>query len=323
MPVMSLSGGVLQQKESNGWRPLSFFSKKLDSAQQKYSAFDRELLAAHLAVRHFRFQLQGRPFTIFTDHKPLTQALHRVSEPWSPRQQRQLSAIAEHMSDLRHVPGNENVVADALSRPNNQDSVVQADNCDITDTAKSHAEMLSVINPIADGSKTIGLDLRIFKTEQEICNETMQLAKSPTLNVQTMHVHGVALLCDLSTKTVRPLVPFSLREKVFRAIHNVAHGGRRPTQRMVAAHFVWRGMNRDIAAWCRDCQGCARGKVTRHTRAALVPIPVPSRRFSHVHMSTWTLSDRCLPQGVKRIFLPLWTGQQDGSRQRSWRTCPR
>src|SRR5450830_1773539 len=181
MPVMSLSGGVLQQKESNGWRPLSFFSKKLDSPQQKYSAFDRELLAAHLAVRHFRFQLQGRAFTIFTDHKPLTKALHRVSEPWSPRQQRQLSAIAEHTSDLRHVPGIENVVADALSRPNIQNSVVQAETCDITDIAKSHAEMSSVINPIADGSETIGLDLRIFKTEQSICDETMQLAKSPTL----------------------------------------------------------------------------------------------------------------------------------------------
>jgi hypothetical protein len=52
----------------------------------------------------------------------------------------------------------------------------------------------------------------------------------------------------------------------------------------VAARFVWHGMAGDLAAWCRDCQGCARGKVVRHTRAALVPIPVPSRRFSHVHL---------------------------------------
>jgi RNase H-like domain found in reverse transcriptase len=44
-------------------------SKKLDTAQMKYSAFDRELLAAYLAVRHFRFLLEGRDFTLFTDHK--------------------------------------------------------------------------------------------------------------------------------------------------------------------------------------------------------------------------------------------------------------
>jgi cytoskeleton-associated protein 5 len=60
-------GAVLQQRRGSDWQPLAFYSKKLDAAQHKYSAFDRELLAAYLAVRHFRFQLEGRQFTIFTD----------------------------------------------------------------------------------------------------------------------------------------------------------------------------------------------------------------------------------------------------------------
>jgi hypothetical protein len=80
-------GAVLQQREGQAWRPLAFFSKKLDSTQLKYSAFDRELLAAYLGVRHFRYLLDGRSFHILTDHKPLTQALHRVSDPWTSRQQ--------------------------------------------------------------------------------------------------------------------------------------------------------------------------------------------------------------------------------------------
>ncbi len=99
------------------WRLLSFFSKKLDAAQLKYSAFDRELLAAYLSVRHFRYMLDGRKFHILSDHKPLTQALDRVSDPWTPRVQRQLSFLAELTSDIRHVPGKANVVADALSCP--------------------------------------------------------------------------------------------------------------------------------------------------------------------------------------------------------------
>jgi hypothetical protein len=114
-------GAVLQQRQpggggrSGGWRPLSFYSKKLDTAQLKYSAFDRELLAAYLSVRHFRYMLDG--IHILSDHKPLTQALHRVSDPWTPRFQRQLSFLAELTSDIRHVPGKANVVADALSFP--------------------------------------------------------------------------------------------------------------------------------------------------------------------------------------------------------------
>jgi hypothetical protein len=37
-----------------GWEPLAFFSKRLEPAQVKYSAFDRELLACFLGIRHFQ-----------------------------------------------------------------------------------------------------------------------------------------------------------------------------------------------------------------------------------------------------------------------------
>jgi hypothetical protein len=53
-------GAVLQQTTNNTWRPLAFFSKKLNSAQQKYSAYDRELLAIYEAVRYFRYTLEAR-----------------------------------------------------------------------------------------------------------------------------------------------------------------------------------------------------------------------------------------------------------------------
>ena len=110
-------GAVLHQRRGVSQQPLGFFSMKLDQAQQRYSAFDRELLAAYLTVRHFRWILEGRDFYILTDHKPLTFALHRLSDAWSARQQRHMAYIAEFTSDLRHIAGKENVVADAISRP--------------------------------------------------------------------------------------------------------------------------------------------------------------------------------------------------------------
>jgi hypothetical protein len=110
-------GAVLQQRTAAGWKPLSFFSRKLSPTEARYSAFDRELWAIFSGIRHYRYLLEGRPFHVLTDHKPLTTALHRVSEPWSAKQQRQLAYIAEFTSDIRHIPGKENVVADTLSRP--------------------------------------------------------------------------------------------------------------------------------------------------------------------------------------------------------------
>jgi len=72
-------GAALQQKESGGWRSLAFFPAMLYATQQKYSAFNREILGVFLALRHFRFELEGRKFHILTDHLPLVSALSRVS----------------------------------------------------------------------------------------------------------------------------------------------------------------------------------------------------------------------------------------------------
>ncbi len=86
-------GAALQQRSTPlaAWQPLGFFSKKLSPTAQRYSAFDRELLAAYEAIRHFRHLLEGRRFHILTDHKPLTFAIKRVSDSWTPCQWRQLS----------------------------------------------------------------------------------------------------------------------------------------------------------------------------------------------------------------------------------------
>ncbi len=52
-------GAALHQRSGGhgAWRPLGFFSPKLEVAQAKWSAFDRELYACVEGIRHFRFIL--------------------------------------------------------------------------------------------------------------------------------------------------------------------------------------------------------------------------------------------------------------------------
>ncbi len=57
-----------------------------NSAQMKYFAFDREMFACHAGIRYFHFILESRPFTVFTNHKPLTYAVARTSDPWTAQQ---------------------------------------------------------------------------------------------------------------------------------------------------------------------------------------------------------------------------------------------
>ena len=55
-------GAVLEQKVQGNWQPLAFLSKKLKTAEQKYSTYDRELLAIFLGIKHFKYFLEGRNF---------------------------------------------------------------------------------------------------------------------------------------------------------------------------------------------------------------------------------------------------------------------
>ena len=64
-------GGVLQQEIDDELRPIAFFSKGIYPHQQKYSTYDRELLAIFLTIQHFAYFLEGREFIIKTDHRPL------------------------------------------------------------------------------------------------------------------------------------------------------------------------------------------------------------------------------------------------------------
>ncbi|BHF62670.1 hypothetical protein SprV_0200565500 [Sparganum proliferum] len=113
----SAVGAVLHQQVNNQLQPLAFFSQKLQPVQTRYSTFSRELLAIYLAIRHFRHLLEGREFSVHTDHKPLTYALKAKPDRYSPREFRHLDYISQFTSDIRYVRGSDNVVADALSRP--------------------------------------------------------------------------------------------------------------------------------------------------------------------------------------------------------------
>ena len=251
-------GGVLEQFAKAQWRRLAFFSRQLRKPETKNSAFDRELLAIHLAIRHFRYFLEGRRFAVFTDHKPLIFAFSKLSDPWSSRQQRQLAAISEFTTDIRHITGKKNCVADALSRASVSSTQAELGNLDY----------------IAMAADQQHPDIQAYRTA--ISN--LRLEDIPIGNSQTK------LLCDVSTGTPRLMVPPSWRSTVFHAIHNLSQPSIRTTRKLVASKFVWHGLNKQIGLWTKQCIASQKSKIQRHVKSPIAPYPLTNARFQHINI---------------------------------------
>jgi hypothetical protein len=103
---------ILQKKEDGTWSgPIAYFSKKLSDAQKKYTVMEQELLSIVKTLKTFRTMLLGHVIIVYTDHKNLT--FDKFS---SDRVARWRLYSEEYGPELRYVPGENNVVADALSR---------------------------------------------------------------------------------------------------------------------------------------------------------------------------------------------------------------
>ncbi len=109
-------GGVIHQQKDGKTELLAFFSRKLSATEKKYSTYDRELLAIYTSVRHFCIQIEGGKFMIYTDHKPLRFAFSSPSENASSRVIRQVDLISQFSTDIRYLPGTQNICADTMSR---------------------------------------------------------------------------------------------------------------------------------------------------------------------------------------------------------------
>jgi hypothetical protein len=97
-------------------RPAGFMSKKFTSAQRSYRTFEHEALAVIEALMKWEDKLVGRQFTIVTDHEALETIKTTNRDGKSGRLIRWDEYLSRFKYEVMHVPGEQNKVADCLSR---------------------------------------------------------------------------------------------------------------------------------------------------------------------------------------------------------------
>ena len=95
-------------------RPVAFDSMTFKAAELNYPVHEKEMLAIIRALKRWRTDLISTPFLIYTDHKTLEN--FEKQKDLSCRQARWMEFLSQYNGKIVYVKGEDNMVADALSR---------------------------------------------------------------------------------------------------------------------------------------------------------------------------------------------------------------
>ncbi|GJV33613.1 putative reverse transcriptase domain-containing protein [Tanacetum coccineum] len=110
-------GVVLMQRE----KVIAYALRQLKIHEKNYTTHDLELGAAVFALKIWRHYMYGTKCTVFTDHKSLQHILNQ--KELNMRQHRWLELLSDYDCEIRYHPGKANVIADALSRKERDQSL--------------------------------------------------------------------------------------------------------------------------------------------------------------------------------------------------------
>ena len=111
-------GAALKQNTPDGWKPIAFASRFLNSTEERYSVNELELLGIVWSIDYFKNYLYGKNFTVVTDHRDLLSILkeHRSNKSYSSRLSRWKDRLLPYNFTIEHMPGAKMGLVDYISR---------------------------------------------------------------------------------------------------------------------------------------------------------------------------------------------------------------
>ena len=289
-------------------RPVGFASRRLTDSEKNYPPFIIEMAAACYGMEYFDTLLRHKRFYLYTDHKPLVSI--------TTRQTKTLNRLQLKMQDMhpviRHIPGDDNTVADFLSRYAGLDKPNRNTDVPVTAIKPQRMAVMSHLGfgcaAAIDVSPTRVMDLQandldLAPLRRKVIEATngeqdfavkiqgfprpLYLHKGALFAASQMDVKGKFSPSQLRQNMGKVLAPRALVPEIISEAHNSkfgGHNGAYKSTQFIKQHFWWPGMEQDIAdhvKTCRTCQaaqhiGNPEGDSSNH-------LPIPSWPNQRIH----------------------------------------
>ena len=239
---------------SQDGKPIAFYSRKLNSAQTRYTTTERELLSIVETLKEYRNILLGQQIEVFTDHKNLVYKTFNTE-----RVMRWRLIIEEYGPKLTYIKGESNVVADALSR-------MRLSEKDFSEEAFA--------NDIGEPLPTFPLSYKRLAAEQANDEKLQSRIHDPKEKhlYSTKNYRFSDKSYDLITRDDKIVIPKSMERQVTEWYHeNLLHPGQKRLELTLRQHFTFIGLGPMTTRVCKACMVCKSLKANHKKYGKLPP----------------------------------------------------
>ena len=287
-----------------GSKPLAFYSRKLNSAQKRYTTGEQELLSIVETLKEFKNILLGQKIIVHTDHKNII-----YGNLSNDRIARWRLLLEEFGPTYQHMAGKDNIVADALSRldatfqdmdelsPEEQGQICAATLVQTTinelyempePTRESMAQAFQTQNDV--DNERFPLSPKLLFKEQQKDKKLLKLVDKNKNDYGTRTVEDVKLI----THNKKIVVPTVLRQRIVAWYHEyLVHPGSTRMEATLKQNLTWPNLKKDVEQYVRTCHKCQKNKQQRkkygHLPTKVAETSVPWNRVNVDMIGPYTI----------------------------------
>ena len=282
-------GAVLCQSRNNVILPIFFASKTLSKWESNYGTTKREALAINFGLQKFRHIIQGYKVTLYTDHKSLTY-LFKNSIPDGQLGRWALQAQEFDLA-VKYLKGEQNIVADSLSRIKQNESKEETDDfpTEFVGTMFNSEEVNWTTEQLKKEQRKDPKIKKIIEILSGKRKETLKkvLIQNYVLHDEILFFRKSVLRCDINEIVLTIVVPAGIDITIIKNIHASKSNGHLAFERTlhkVNSNFLIEKAYSKVKSIIKSCELCQKYNGVKHSMVPIRKYPLPSKPFERVAM---------------------------------------